>query len=56
MSGLDEMTPDERARVEAQRPVRMRRFSDGRIVPAGRDRVAERLASGLYEIVEQPGE
>ena len=57
-----EMTEDERARVaaaiDALRPVPMRRLSDGRIVHVDRDRVGERLESGLYERTEtdqQPG-
>lgn len=54
MNDPNEMTPAERARVlaaiEAQRPVRMRRLADGRIVDVGPDRVAERTASGLYEL------
>ncbi len=57
MNDLNEMTADERARVladiEVQRPVRMRRLADGRIVQVGRDRVAERLASGLYALINQ---
>lgn len=56
MSHLDEMTPEERARViadiEGQRPVRMRRLADDRIVHVGPDRVAERLASKKYELVD----
>lgn len=51
-----EMTADERAKVlaaiEARRSVPMRRLGDGRIVHVGPDRVAERVASGLYELVE----
>ncbi|GGM52426.1 hypothetical protein ACFFX1_55580 [Dactylosporangium sucinum] len=49
MTDLDEMTPDERAKVlaaiAAQQPIRMIR-PDGRTVPVGPDRVAERLAAG----------
>lgn len=56
MTDESEMTAAEWARVEAdilaQRLVRMRRLSDGRIVQVGPDRVAERLASGQYELVE----
>lgn len=57
MTDLSEMTPDERERVaaaiEALKPVPMRRLSSGRIVDVRPDRVAERLASGLYELVEE---
>lgn len=57
MTDPGEMTPAERANVlaaiEAQQLVRMCRLSDGRIVPVGPDRVAERLASGLYEPVNR---
>lgn len=56
MTDESEMTAAEWARVEAdilaRRLVRMRRLSDGRIVQVGPDRVAERVASGLYVRVD----
>ncbi|MER7280548.1 hypothetical protein ABT369_39525 [Dactylosporangium sp. NPDC000244] len=57
MTDPNEMTDAERAAVlaaiEAQAPVRMRRLSDNAIIAVDPSRVAERIASGCYEMIKE---